>query len=310
MRKVRRNALAAKPPQRFHYLTQARRIGGKPVNESHYEGTHSTTSFDQASAYATGTVEKCRCGYPIVIELDVSGLKALPDVDALLEAENSVHDKYARDYMRDIVADEDHIQNVIDRVNDGSESDSDDYARAGDSWPKAAFQDMSMVNLPSAFLSVYEDDDKAFDALKHYTETGEVSDEVLAELTTQRRWLHDFDAKRVQAVYAFKPPYEIIMENWWEGDSEDSEETEREVAKIERAGYDVITEERVFESMDLIQTKKTLYEKKGKKSGQYHGTSSALFEQAIPEIKIPKEPPFPVVDPDDLEDEDEESEDE
>lgn len=300
-RRIARNALLAKPPQQFHYLTRATTYGGRRITAADYEGVHTTTKFDQAASYAASAVEKCRCGYPVVLELDVSGLSAMPDIDAVLTAESGMLDNDSRRFIKDIVDEENDIESAIQAVSDRMEyRDNEDQANVGEHWSTYAFEDFNLGNVPQAFLDAYGDEDKAWTALVEYANGGAPAPEVLANLTSQRRWITDFDEARVLRVIAFKPIWDKILDNWW--DTGDEELTKRAEA-IEAAGYDIVTLDTIANFMDAVQTTKVIWERSKKaESGEFHGTSSDFVRKALPKITIQVEPPFPVTDPDEGED--------
>lgn len=294
-RLVHRNALLAKPPHHHHYLTRNQTLLGKAITSKDYEGVHSTGSMVIAAGYAYGTVSKCRCGYPVIIELDVSGLNPLPDIDAMLVAESAVLDRYALDRAKTIVGEHDHIEDAIgDYGMDDCESES---VQEGSHWTDIATADFNCANVARAFQATYQDDNRAWDAFIKYAQGGDIALEVLANLTEQRRWMHDFEKEHVQAVYAYQPIWDDIIENYWETDDAD---LEAKAKRIEAAGYQVVTLDDAWGGSFSIN-EKLLYKKPGPKkgSGEYHGTSSAYFQKAFPEIKIPKESPFKVEDLDD-----------
>ena len=292
-RPLRRNVLAAKPPGHYHYLTRPQTIAGKPITGKDYEGVHTTTWFDLAAGYATGTVEKCRCGWPLVLELDVKGLRAMPDVDAMLTAEEVVLGVEVRRDMKKIADSVEDIDGAVDAVDEEHQyDDNDDQAQVGDHWAAYATENFNRVNLPKAFKLTYKDEADAWAAFSEYVLKGTIAPEVLANLTSQRRWLTDFTEERVIRVTAFKPPWDTILDNWWEMDDE---ELTRKAEAIEAAGYDIVSLETIGNGSNAVQTKQVLWERsQSVKSGEFHGTSSDLVKKALPGIPLPAEPPFPV----------------
>lgn len=284
-RQVGRNALRLKPPQQIHRLKRSKTYSGRRITDADYYGVHTANGFDMAAVYAVGAVETCHCGYPVVVELDVSGLTALPDIDAVMEAEDAVFDNKA---LREIALNADSIWDAIDEI-----SESLSYAQldvgVGSDWIDAVFEDFSFVNLAQAFVNVYKDEDLALRKFKQYGETGTVSDRVLADLTAQRRWLHNFELERVQRVYAFKPVYPKVLDVPYD------DESDAKIAAIENAGYTVITLEDLGQN-NLVK-KLLLYENSDyadKSSGEYHGTSSQFLEAAFPALTLPAVAPFSV----------------
>ena len=281
----------AKPPHAFHRLSRPVTHSGRAVTDADYEGVHTTNKFDQAAAYADGAVTKCRCGYRVVLELDVSGLTAMPDIDAVLVAERSM-DKEGLAFVKTVVEETDNIDAAIQAVNDRN-YESDLSAHVGDPWENYVLESFDLANIPQAFLDAYGDEDEAWDALVEYANgADEATPEVLANLTSQRRWLTDFDESRVLRIIAFKPIWGEILDSWWDMDDE---ELTAEAERIQEAGYDIVTMETMASYGDAVQTTKLIWERsKSAKSGEFHGTSSDFVRAAFPNLPIPKEPPFPV----------------
>ena len=233
----------------------------------------------------------------MVLELDVSGVSAMPDIDAVMTAETGLLDKDTVEFIAEAIEDADNIHDAISEVGDrmNMRESGEDQASVGDHWTTYPFEDFNLANVPQAFLDAYGDEDKAWDALVAYIKGGDVEPAVLANLTSQRRWIADFDEKRVLRITAFKPPWPKIMDNWWDDDDED---LTKQAERIQAAGYDIVTLDTIGNGGNAVQTTQVLWEKSKKAaSGEFHGTSSDFVREAFPKLAIPDETPFPVTDP-------------
>lgn len=292
-RPLRINGLLAKPPQQYHFLDRVKTIAGRPITAEDYHGVHTTTML-RAAGYAYSTAKKCRCGYPVIIELDVTGMKPLPDVDAMMVAEGAVLDNYSRRRVKEMAEEYDNIFDAIDEYS-MDECESDERIEAGSHWTQISTEFFNCVNLAKAFQNAYGDNDAAWEAFKEFGKSGTIAQDVLGSLTDQKRWMYDFGPERVQRIISFKPIWEKILEDYWHSGDKDHK---KEVERIKGAGYDVVTLEDAY-SGSFSLTEVELYLKSGVKrlSGEFHGTSSVYCQRAFPEIKIPNDSPFQVSNP-------------
>ncbi len=260
------------------------------MTDADYHGVHTADEFEIAAAYATATAELCACGYPVIVELDVSGLTPHPDVDAMIAAEYYIMQRDARRTAKERAGEFDNIGDIVDAYsNDEVESTA---VESGESWQRAVFASNEHHNIAQAFVDAFGLDEKAYEEFNKYSQGGEINPLVLAALTTQRRWMSDFGADRVQRAYTIKPIWPEIFEDYW---NDDDAALEEKADKIIAAGYELVTLDDVYNQVNFI-TKKKLYERPGVGTGsrEFHGTASSYFLKAFPDIKIPEESPFKV----------------
>lgn len=283
---MKRNPLLAKPPVAAHRLqntTRFRRLLGRPPRESDYEGVHTTGSRLIAGAYAMGTWDNGD-GYPVIVTLDVTGLKPLPDVDAMLRGAEAVDDLLSHYRME-----------VKNGETFYSLLNEDDFAQsevqAGEEPAAFIFEDIGTHVLSA--IDGEQDPEAVFEA---FLKSGELPNSVLTRMVNQQRYLNDFDIDRVVRIEALRP--------WWHQVlyGEDDGEADAEIERVEGRGYQVFTiADLPFQDHD-IQTK-VLWEApdaKKRKDVEYHGTTSIVIDLAFPGL-IPEETPFPISDESDEE---------
>lgn len=280
------NMLLAKPPVARHRLrntSQFRRLVGRQPTVADYEGVHTTSNRLIAAAYAMGSWSQVRAtdpnDYPIIITLDVAGLEAHPDVDAMLRGGEAVADLLP-EYRR-MAGDG---WTLADFVDDEDYREAD--AQLGEPPAAFIFEEVGF-QLPAAIQSYAdrsgEDGD---DVLQRFLSTGQLPPEVLTELVEQKRYLVDFGLDRIVRIEAVKP--------WWDQVLLSFED--EEVPEHEARGYYVFTlDEWPFSNVGETMT---VYENRdlaSRATEEYHGTVSSTVQQAFPGL-IPDEPPFPVED--------------
>ena len=271
-----KNPLLARPPHHFHRLRDESRIKGQV---DPYLGVHTSGTWNIAAAYAMSSWEKnSKHGYPVVVALDVTGLQALPDVDALLRADDTLA------HMRG---------EALNALEEIEEDDDEDLWSLADQWSEREYEYRNTtpagfifqefqdgLNPISAVIDLY--DGAAETVLREWAEGGELPGDVLSHLVDQRRYLNDFPLSRVVKIETFRPWYEDIVDDYW-GDSRD--------AKLaESRGYHVIyTEDLLDSGADFHNERVTLYEGEPSSDVQYHGSWSGLIQMAFPELDLPEE---------------------
>jgi hypothetical protein len=279
---VKRNHLLSKPPRAVHRLQNTRsfqRLMGRAPQQADYDGVHTTGSELIAAAYAMSAWNQhYREGYPVLVTLDVSGLKALPDVDAMLRGAEQV-DALLNHY-RGLVGDGMGFWDLMD-----DEDYSEASAQVGDEPAAFIFEDMGnhMLQAIDAYASA-----EGLDAEEIFAEvlqTEELPPGVLTRMVDQQRYLNDFDIDRVVQIEAIKPWWDRVLLSW---DDEDFKQ-------IAARGWEVFTmDEWPFGRFDTKTVWKATDASKREKT-EYHGTTSLVIELAFPGL-IPAKSPFPVED--------------
>lgn len=277
------NPLLSRPPKSEHRLrnTKAFRdfVGRQPTEED-YHGVHTTSSRLIAQAYAMGTWRNNEGqGYPVVVTLDVSGLKPHPDVDAMIrggEAQKHFlpeHRQRAKDG-----------ESFYDMLEDEGYDDTWDTT-AGDDPAAFVFEAIGLRSL--AAIETYAERHKldAQDVFDSYLESGVLPQEALMYLVEQQRYFHDFDITHVVRIEAMQPWWSAVLWSW----------DDVEANRVESDGFYVFTMDQwPFSSSGT--TGKVLWEAPDaalREHVEFHGTSSPAVESAFPGI-IPTATPFPL----------------
>ena len=277
----RKNPLLCRPPKGVHGLgvaagRRAQQVLGRPVTDADYEGVHTTSSLEIAASYAIATADKARVehdedAYPVVLALDVSGLEALPDIDALVEAADMLGDKGIRRQYEG----ED-----LDYAMSGDTEQYESSMEIGNTVAYTVFQQRGFI--PAAF----DDDDDAF---QHWVNYGEYPPWVAINLVNQKRYMTDIGIDRLVSVLAVQPWYEEIL-----GFYDDEDEAEK-IEAIEAQGYAVVT----IEDQEIeAKTKEVARGPAPNTNVEYHGTSSWHAMRAFPELQLPPNP-FPITERED-----------
>jgi len=282
MPRLKRNQLLAKPPIAEHRLQDTqrfRKLLGRQPKAADYEGVHTTGSSLIAAAYAMSAWRNHNeDGYPVNVLLDVSGLKPLPDVDAMLRGAEAADDLIS--HYRKLVADG---ENFWDLLNEDDYRELD--AQVGDSPAAFVFEDTGthVLNAIETYASSSGLD--AEEVFEKFLKDGELPPEALTILVNQQRYLDDFDLDRVLRIEAIKPWWDKVLLSW------DDDEFQELAAR----GYEVFT----LDEWPFVNegTTKVVWEAPDAKerlgTGEYHGTTSLVIELAFPGL-IPKKTPFPL----------------
>lgn len=249
---------------------------------------HTTGDLGLAAVYAMGATDRSERGpddpYPVVLELDVRRLRALPDIDAIKSGAEIMGDPDLRERVARKLAEEMDPYDVRMSLTDGYDEERPDNVT--DALVTASRRDPL-----SAFLAVYEGRGGGMleQALRRWTRTGEAPPAVLAALVDQRRYLHDFGPERVVRVLAVQPMFGDLLD---EGLDEDMHRAQW----LEQHGFRVFTQEDFADGSVHPYTEEIWRNRRltRLRRVQYHGTSSEFFRQALPEIPIPRKAPFPI----------------
>lgn len=277
---VKQNPLLSRPPKAEHRLRntkQFRDLVGRAPTEADYHGVHTTTSKIIAQAYAMGTWRNnAEAGYPVVITLDVSGLEPFPDVDAMLrggEATKHLLSEYRRRAAEG--------ESFYDQLEDEGYDDQFE-TRAGDDPASFVFETVGTHPLAAieSFCERYGHD--AQEIFDEFLRLGTLQPEVLMDLVKQKRFMHDFDLKRVVRIEAVIPWWSAVLWSW------DNDAFER----ADRDGYHVFTmDEWPFPSSGTPT--KVIWEAPDadrREEVEFHGTASPAVAAAFPTIRLPLNP--------------------
>ena len=278
VKRERNVPLLARPPEGIHGLGVAggrffESVVGRPTKPEDYHGVHTSGSEEIAGVYAIGAWTEAKArdpgAYPVVLTLDVSGLRAVPDVDAIAQAAFLLADTSVRSQFEG----ED-----LDSAGDQWELDYD-HLRVGADTNSAVIESVQYGSGPMAAF----DDDESWD---RWVRTGNYTEDEAIRLVDQRRYLDDFDWARVVEARAMKPWWPQLLDEPWD------DESEARLKAAEATGHKVLTVQDVGFT-DLIELQPIA--KGGGAPGdvQYHGTSSWHLARAFPEIKVPPSP-FPL----------------
>lgn len=286
---MKRNHLLAKPPHSFHNLRDTqwfRRMVGRAPRQSDYDGVHTASDRSIAAAYAMSAWrQSADDSYPIVITLDVSGLEALPDVDAMVrggEAADMVRSDYRSRYEAG--------EGLDDFIDDQDYREVE--ASVGDEPAAFLFEDQGSHVFQAIRDYAEASSENEHDIFEQFMKKGDLPGGVLTRLARQQRYMADFDLDRVVRIEAIRPWWDHVLASY--DDEEDAEEIER----IEALGWQVFTLDDFNGEPHFAA--KTLYQAPGaaeRERVEYHGMTSAGVEGAFPDL-IPEETPFPVSDPD------------
>ena len=293
---ARRNALLAVPPRGAHGLDVAggrrfRQAVGRAPLRSDYEGVHTSGNDFLAATYAVSTAKKDD-SYPVVVALDVTGLKAIPDVDALAAGHEMFYDQTTRkEVMSELRRGQD-MYSIAESFSMNEEHDNP----VGEDVTAVFFEETRSRNPAAVLQKVFGDDPvKMGKVLRRWLAGGEIPAELMMEIVDQRRYMHDFNVDRVLKVYAVKRWWDEVLDDWWERDDAEGRRMKKQAEEIEAAGYRIFTFEDVVNYSWNVESKVIFDSRLDDAKAQYHGTSALRLQQAFPELAIPADP-FPVVD--------------
>lgn len=219
--------------------------------------------------------------YPVVVALDMQGMKRHVDYDA-------VH--FVRPVIRDVAksvvesSPEDPIGDLELSCWEGTEYwDSRELEVLG--WLYRIGS--SVVENPSCSLLSYVEEQSDPGQFMRDLADGTLPDEALAEITGQFRYTDDVPTSRVVVVEYMAPYFPLVFD--YEGQDE---ETEQLAVQAEAAGWSILDwNDATQDSLQPEMT--TVYERKPPKSAriEYHGTSYRNLILAAPELGLPTPPP-------------------
>jgi hypothetical protein len=283
--RYRRNVFLARP-------TEA--VGPATHGVVKFPGFHTASDKDTTYAYAQIKVvhqhidydpdESLRDitldDYPVVIALDMSGMKAKTDFDAVETVRPALVD-----VAKQVVGGDEMLP--LDQLTD--------YVEGGDygerQMPNEAYQWLfeygsSVVLEPaSALLMCAEAHDNPNDFIRALAD-GSLPDDSLAEITGQFRYTSDVPADRVVEAWYVQP--------WWPNILETYNDKQMELAEqLEALNWSVIMDDDVL-SHTLGVKEASVYKRSAPKSAriEYHGTSYRNLAKAAPDIDWPI-PPHP-----------------
>jgi hypothetical protein len=262
---------------------------GRHPRPEDYQGVHTTGKFDLAGIYALQTTERTESSfgpdepYPVVLQLDVRGLRALPDVDALMEGYEQF-DESIRKIVEDELDEGQYAWQIAERLSGDGDFEEEDE----DAWFAVSH---TLTNAAEAVLEAVGDDEKkARRVLERWVRTGQVPEALLTYVVDQRRFMHDFGTERLVSVQAVKPLWKTILPSW-----DEDEQVGRRVGKLEARGWSVMTRDDGGDSgLDSREIWRNPRFREEPRRTQYHGTSSLLAARAFPEVPWPREAPFPI----------------
>lgn len=265
-------------------------IKGKPTLREHHVGVHTATNEELAALYA---VLRAMVGgtLAILFDLDVTGLRALPDRDAILKAEQT-----------DATGILD-IDGVIEAVEEGdgelAQELIDEYLASAESWRErdnfdtwtGGMQDKveEWQENAEARAIINMSDDDALTALRVLMERRTFPARVWMEAVGQQRYLDDFDLDRVVRVRAIRP----VREELWT--YEERNETGEDYPPDDGDEPEVFSEEDFFDDRFMPEMV-TLWENpkaRARPKVEYHGTDIVRALEAFPELKTFLVNPWP-----------------
>jgi hypothetical protein len=271
----RRNPLLVRPPRHLHRLQQESRLTKYGWPAQHL-GVHTAEEQRVAAGYAYSAWDKDgRDGYPVVVTLDVRGLDAEPDVDALLwwyERGGKEGAREALEWLEDARVDGDELaeHRLGDHMSEFHER-NEQVSTVGE----------VLLNVEPNWHMIAHHTGKLKPALEGKRPA--IRDLLLA-LFPQRRYLTDFDLDRVMSISTFKPWRDRLVPAWLFDDPDDDSPVAMEVKDAEDGGYEVVSEDDVdrFEPTYL-----DLYEKTNIGMSEYHGTTAEVIVAAFPDLDLP-----------------------
>jgi len=309
---MRRNAFAARP-KHFH---------GRPLHGTiKFPGFHTTDILDIAKAYAHAKVDAMTPSewgatlkkgwtypmwdYPVIVTLDMRGLKALPDYDAfeywLQPAADFLREfmQYSP-YMRDTTfAKFERYLNTYDGDTE-QETPHNTSDALGQIW--GMFGTSDVAYRIRSWLEAQLDPDAALRAVLRNPQR----DDFLMNIAHQYRYDQDIEEKRITGVWYMLPFFDKLWPHYDDPEWE-SDQCEKRIDNIEAAGYATITMGNITDNQDpsalilvyeappprQVAEQLHMFGHKPEPRLEYHGTTYKNLCDAARELakRIPKPPP-------------------
>jgi len=249
-------------------------------------GFHTTVDFDTAITYAyakvadlLGDLDDGIPDYPVVVTLDMAGLVPEPDWDA---------EQLVRETL--IGAAKSALSVHLD-IHEAMEWLVQDLDSRGAPANVHAYLEEHLVSAhaTSRLRDVLETHDDP-ETLLTQIAAGDLSPDLLAQITGQFRYTTDISSDRIIDVTYVRPYWPTILS--FEAADEGKIET------IEAAGFTVVTEEDTL-NFDMVSDLKTAWQRRGRQTRlfgeserlEYHGTSFRNLRRAAPDVPLPDPPP-------------------
>ena len=224
--------------------------------------------------------------YPVVVTLDMSGLQQHVDYDAVHFVQPRLWD-LAKIIVAQAAIDGAEILDTLDEYVEYGEETKD----VSDDVVHYLYEyGSSVVENPAGSLLEFAMEQT--DPNEFLTRLAErkLSDEALADITGQYRYLDDVPTSRILAVHYLKPWWPAILDC-------ELEESDAELAsRLDEAGWNVLSMDIVL-SDDLYVDSEVVYRVSPRPCCvrvEYHGTSYQNLRDAAPELDLPV-PPAPFV---------------
>jgi hypothetical protein len=243
-----------------------------------HPGFHTGETIEIAAPYAQARFEQgigsTYGDYPVIVTLDMKGLRALTDYDAEMGVREAIVDIVQGNKVLTL----DDLQHVCD---------ADKETERPDSALEALFLMHPAIHDPSCALLSYLEDlgPVVVHAILSEIMRGKVRMTLLRDVTQQYRYLDPVDASRITNVSYMRPFWLYILE-WDRGERE-----ERLVNAVEGLGFAVAGpyDEPIIEGLLVY---KRPYGRNARI--EYHGTSYLRLLQAAPELaSVLPVPPSP-----------------
>jgi hypothetical protein len=274
----RRNPL---DPYAFDTESRPFTIPGRVAKRDEHTGVHTTSTPEQAAAYAVQRAMIQGDTVAIVFELDVDGLEPLPDVDAAIQSQ------FERDMLNDIKSmldghDEDEWVGELEDALMFSDGDGDGFPP--DTWVMGAMQWIERNQNSAAYAILRDMGDDVVEFLKDAFENG-LPPIFWADVVDQRRFMVPIGLDRVTRILALRPIRNAL---WGEGNIEGEDEAERMGDYPEDNPEEpvIFTREDFYNDQFMPDYIEIYTSGTRPTNAQYHGTDLTRARKAFPELGL------------------------
>jgi len=283
------------------FLARPERFSGTPAGLRHQlPGFHTARIMDTAVTYAQLKVDDSRTDdegieeWPVIIGVDMSGLKPLPDIDGVRMAQEAA--EIAKNVINEFKQSQGRTwgrkrESLVEELQDEyeyGESDSDDTPRHGDSVLRELFkQSASHIEKdPRGALIDRANSKTDPDAWLKGVAKGKITTADILAMSGQFRYEQNVPSSRIVEVWYMQPFWPELFDIYEDG-------CEKRVAELEAKGWNVVDLDSAYSNSISESTTSVWSSGKKPKRLEYHGTSLNNLISAAPEIlmKLPKPPP-------------------
>lgn len=262
----------------------------RPITRAEQVGVHVTSDFDRACVYAMQRAHLQGDSIGIIFVLDMAGLEALPDVDAVIQSET--HDYAAGDVLsevesleelRDDNEDATPVDAIREAIGEMLEAQEFDGEMPPDTWLDGAYAALDAGDQARLFQVLSGlDNDTLLSVMQFAVEQHNFPLEVWAAVVQQWRFMVQVGADRLVEVLAVRP----VRHDLWGRGPDDPDLNEQEYPDDDPGAPQIFTDIDFADERWTPDTVTLWSSGRKPREAMYHGTDLTRARRAFPELQL------------------------